>query len=62
MAQRQLKDVEKAYRTVQRAEVKLRDAMVAAKESGETLRDIGERCGLSPQRVHQIIHAHTSAG
>jgi DNA-directed RNA polymerase sigma subunit (sigma70/sigma32) len=58
MAQKHLRDVERALKRVERAQERLRDAIVAASESGETLRDIGERAQLSPQRVHQIIRAH----
>lgn len=60
MAQKHLRDVEAALRNVERAQERLRDAILAASESGETLRDIGERAGLSPQRVHQIIRASTA--
>ena len=62
MAQKHLRDVEKAVRNVERAQDKLRAAIVAASASGETLRDIGERAQLSPQRVHQIIQAANDGG
>jgi len=62
MAQKHLRDVEAALRNVERAQDKLRAAIVAASESGETLRDIGERAQLSAQRVHQIIRAASDGG
>lgn len=55
MAQRDLKRVKKARERYDAAGEELHAAILAAADSGETYRDIGEWAGLSHQRVHEIV-------
>jgi DNA-directed RNA polymerase sigma subunit (sigma70/sigma32) len=55
MAQRDLRRVERAARQADAARSELRQAILLAREAGETLDDIGRAAGLSRQRVAQII-------
>jgi len=55
MAQRDLKRVRAARRRLEGAEKALRDAVVAAHRSGESIRDIAPYAELSPTRIHQIL-------
>jgi hypothetical protein len=55
MAQRDLKRVRAARRRLESAEEALREAVLAASRSGESLRDIAPYAGLSPTRIHQIL-------
>lgn len=55
MAQADLRRVRKAAEKIRSANEECRAAIVAARASGETLRDIAEAAGLSHQRVHQIL-------
>jgi hypothetical protein len=52
-----LRDVRQARARKDAAERELVVAMVAAHESGETFRDIGEEAGLSHQRVHELVRS-----
>jgi DNA-directed RNA polymerase sigma subunit (sigma70/sigma32) len=52
-----LRRVKRAAARVERAQRDLRAAILEARQSGETLRDIAEWAGLSHQRVHQIVAA-----
>jgi hypothetical protein len=58
MAQADLRRVERAAARVARAEGELEEAILAARASGETLRDIAVRAGMSHQRVFQIVRRH----
>jgi DNA-directed RNA polymerase sigma subunit (sigma70/sigma32) len=55
MAQRDLRRVAAARKLADQANERLRAAIVAAHESGETLRDIGRYANLSHQRIYQIL-------
>ena len=55
MSQRDLRKVRTAAGNVQKAEQRLRAAIVAAHRSGESIRDIAPFAGLSPSRIHQIL-------
>lgn len=54
MAQRDLRRVRAAARRMEKAERELREAILAAIESGESYRDIAPYAGLSYSRVYQI--------
>lgn len=56
MAQADLRRVRRAARRVEDSEAELKDAIIAARESGETYRDIAEAAGLSHQRIWQLTH------
>lgn len=55
VAERDLKRVQRAARKVDEARDELREAMLLARDSGETLEAIGRAAGLSRQRVAQIM-------
>jgi DNA-directed RNA polymerase specialized sigma24 family protein len=55
VAQKHLRDVAKAARQVEQARAGLRRAIMAAQESGETIRDIAPFAGLSITRVHELL-------
>ena len=55
VAQRDLRRVRTAAGKVERAEHELKDAILAAVESGESYRDIAPYAGLSFSRVYQIV-------
>ena len=55
MAQKHLRAVRTAAGGVDKAREKLRLAIVAAHESGESIRDIAAFAGLSPSRVHELL-------
>lgn len=55
VAQSDLRRVERLARKVAESRDELRDAMVAAHDSGESYRDIARAAGISHQRVAQII-------
>jgi hypothetical protein len=55
MAQSDLRRVERFREALEDARAGLFVAILQARESGETLRDIAKAAGLSHQRVHQII-------
>lgn len=61
MAQKDLRRVARARDQVEQAEKERVDAIVAARRSGETLRDIAEVAGLSHQRIHQILRKNNTA-
>lgn len=54
MSQRDLRRVTKCAEALERARENMFDAILAARDSGESLRDIAQAAGLSHQRVHQI--------
>lgn len=56
MAQAHLRAITRAVETLERDREKLRAAIVAAYESGESIRDIAKVAHMSHQRVHQLIH------
>lgn len=55
MAERDLRRVERAARRVDVARAELRQAILLARESGETFDAIGRAAGLSRQRVQQLV-------
>jgi hypothetical protein len=55
MAQHDLRRVERAARKAASARLELRQAILLARESGETFEDIAHAAGLSRQRVQQIV-------
>jgi hypothetical protein len=57
MAQRDLRRVKRAARRLHVAEGEFHAAIMAARLSGETLRDIGHWAGLSHQRIQEIVKA-----
>jgi hypothetical protein len=57
MARKHLRDVRNAAAKVNRARDELSQAMLAARESGETLRDIAHEAGLSHQQVSNLLRA-----
>jgi hypothetical protein len=55
MAQADLRHVTTTARKLERVKAELRMAILRARESGETYRDIGEAAGLSHPRMVQIV-------
>jgi len=55
MAQKDLRRVRSAAQRVETAERRLREAMVKAQDSGESVRDIAPWAGLSASRVQQML-------
>jgi hypothetical protein len=55
VARRHLDAVATAAREREQAQAKLRAAIIAARDSGETLDDIGKAAGLTRQRIAQIV-------
>ena len=55
MAQADLRRVSSAARKLEKVKADLRLAIVRARESGETYRDIGEAANLSHPRIVQIV-------
>jgi hypothetical protein len=55
MAQRHLRNVAKAATRLEQAREALARAVLAAQESGETVRDIAPYAKLSPSRIHQLV-------
>ena len=55
MAQSDLRNVAKAAKRLEQARQSLGRAIVAAQESGETIRDIAPYAGLSTSRVHELL-------
>lgn len=55
MAQVDLRRVSRALRKVEAARGELREAIIRARASGETLRDIGAAAGLTHSRIAQIV-------
>jgi len=41
---------------VEKSHAELEDAIIAARDSGETLRDIAKAAGMSHQRIWQIVN------
>ena len=55
MAQRDLRRVRVAAHRVEAARAVLRDAILQASRSGESVRDIAPYAGLSPSRVYELL-------
>jgi DNA-directed RNA polymerase sigma subunit (sigma70/sigma32) len=55
VAMADLRRVERCKQEADRAREDLFAAIIRARESGETLRDIGKAAGLSHQRIAQIL-------
>jgi hypothetical protein len=55
VAQRDLKRVRRRAEQLENARIALRDAIVIAIDSGESVRDVAPFAGLSPSRIHQLL-------
>jgi DNA-directed RNA polymerase specialized sigma24 family protein len=55
VAQRDLKRVKRVADRLEAMRGELRDAILAASRSGESIRDIARFAGLSPSRVHELL-------
>jgi DNA-directed RNA polymerase specialized sigma24 family protein len=55
MAQKDLRRVQRVAAKMARAKQELRDAILAAYKSGESVRDIAPFAGVSPSRVHELL-------
>jgi hypothetical protein len=55
MAQRDLRRVRSVAKRLEKVRAELRDAILIAKRSGETVRDIAPYAGLSPSRVQELV-------
>jgi hypothetical protein len=55
MAQADLRRVERAAVKLSKARGELRVAILIAFSSGESMEDIGRACGLTRQRISQIV-------
>jgi DNA-directed RNA polymerase specialized sigma24 family protein len=55
VAQSDLRRVQRAARKVNKAREELAQAVLAAQESGESLRDIAPYAGLSYSRVYELV-------
>jgi len=55
MAQRDLRRVRSAAKRLEKARGELRDAILVARRSGESVRDIAPFAGLSPSRVQELV-------
>lgn len=55
MAQRDLRRVQRLAGRLEDARVALREAILAAHDSGESIRDIAPYAGMSPSRVHELL-------
>jgi DNA-directed RNA polymerase specialized sigma24 family protein len=55
MAQRDLRRVRRQAEKLERAQAELRDAILQAHRSGESVRDIAPFAGMSPSRVHDLL-------
>jgi hypothetical protein len=63
VAQRDLRRVQRLAGRLEDARVQLRDAILAAHDSGESVRDIAPYAGMSPSRVHELlVEARDAAG
>lgn len=62
MAQRDLRKVQRLAARLEQDRVALRDAILAAHESGESIRDIAPYAGMSPSRVHELLAEAREAG
>jgi hypothetical protein len=58
MTKQALKNVRQAAAKVAKAEVELDEMMLQARETGESLRDIGAEAGLSHQQVSNRLKKH----
>lgn len=56
MAKADLRRVQRAAQKLDAARAELEASIKAAHASGETYRDIAEACGMSHQRVWQIVN------
>jgi len=55
MAQRDLRRVQTRAQQLEKARQALRDAILQAHASGESVRDIAPYAGLSPSRVYELL-------
>jgi len=55
MAQADLRRIERASERLERSREELLVAILNARDSGESFRDIARAAGMSHQRVHQIV-------
>jgi len=55
MAQRDLRRVQRAAAKLERSRLELRNAILAAQRSGESIRDIAPFAGVSASRVHEML-------
>jgi DNA-directed RNA polymerase specialized sigma24 family protein len=55
MAQRDLRRVRQRADKLEQARVALRDAILQASLSGESVRDIAPFAGISPSRVYELL-------
>jgi DNA-directed RNA polymerase specialized sigma24 family protein len=55
VAQNDLRRVQRVRARLEKARVELRDAILQAQRSGESIRDIAAAAGLSPTRVHELL-------
>jgi len=55
VAQRELRRVRAAADRLERSRGLLRDAILAAHKSGESVRDMAPYAGLSPSRTHDLL-------
>lgn len=55
MSQRDLRRVRTRATQLERARAQLRDAILRAHQSGESIRDIAPFAGMSPSRVHELL-------
>jgi hypothetical protein len=62
MAQTDLRRVASAARGLEKAKGELREAIMRARESGETYRDIGAAAGLTHPRIIQIVREGEKEG
>lgn len=58
MTQADLRRIERAAAKLQESREDLFAAIITARDSGESLRDIAKAAGMSHQRVHQIAQNH----
>lgn len=56
VAKSDLRRVVRCADRLERDRIELLAAIIQARDSGESLRDIAEAAGLSHQRIHQLIH------
>lgn len=55
VAQRDLKQVQRRAQQMAASRERLRDAILQAHRSGESIRDIAPYAGLSPSRVQELL-------
>jgi hypothetical protein len=55
VAKSDLRKVSLCAKRIEEARFNLIDAIIRARDSGESLRDIADAAGLSHQRIHQLV-------